>query len=148
MGLFATSNSDKLWIGEAIGQKIVKAGSLIDVESIQAVRDGRGYLICANHQGTSVFDYVWKNSAGGKVLTTCFADPGILSNQRMSVTAQDKVRNAQLDTVEKTGRVWQVETNSDGLLSLGWSDATSASRKDTDKVKPGQLTLPDTLKAA
>lgn len=130
MGLFEQSSStdDFCWTAEALQQGIVAHGQLMDVEQITRTANGQGYVIkCGLSTGQCVYDYAYKNSKQGKVLTAIFIDPEVADNLMFKVKAQDKVKNASIVDVEADGVEWNLidENGKEALVPTKKSVTTS-----------------------
>lgn len=105
------SDSDSfLWMGEAISEKIVKTGDLLDVVSITLSGDGRGFLIECVFGETTVYDYAWKKGKTGQTLLQLFDDPTQGDGNKLMCKAQVGIKNAVLKAVEQKGCRWELRT--------------------------------------
>lgn len=137
MGLFdsGSSTDDFCWTAEALHQNKVTPGQLMEVEKITRTANGQGYVIqCVLGDGSNVYDYAFKNSKQGKVLTALFTDPEVADGLAFKVKAQDKVKNAIIVDEEMPGVEWNISTEDEKECLIPVKKTSTTGRKTSKTV--------------
>jgi hypothetical protein len=132
---FSQSSDELLWVAEALDQGIVKEKAQHPVTSIIEAKNGRGYLIVADVNGTDVCDFAWKKSTPGKLLAAIIEDPSKADDNQIMLTMQSAVKCACLTAKAVKNTKWFKTLEAD-TVKITCAPATVGNvRKLTGEIK-------------